>query len=372
MLKGITNFSIKKKLRLNEKIQKISEESNNSVYAIPNKKTFDKQKLRNPEKFWEDQKNFVLQKQQYIDNQRGEIIKKTELESKNHIPEINKNSRNIAENRNYEKENKNEVFDRLHNVKNNKNKQELFSEVDKKEKDFKDKKFDINSNKNKIELNKTNKNNTQIKNSEMKNFLTEPAMNTKNKNKRQKEEIENYCNKLNDEAKKWLLRNEERVRKIYNKEDQDVQCKNTKILNLKKFINSFNKAIKKLLIKNFNDIEREEIENHINLKYDFISENKNVYDDYNLNNSKLNFSEYCALIKNLGFIKYDYETIKYNLENNEDSLLRENEDYSNKKDLKSLNEKLINPNKKSILIKKQIKKESKLVLDSWKILSSND
>lgn len=357
-------FFNKKKLRLNEKIQKISDETYSDLYAIPNKKVFNKDELRNAQQFFEDQKNFVLQKQQYVEAEREEKLKKNIIESQNNIPEINKNSKNIAEKKINDKT---QVFERLHNQKNYKEKQMILNEItsianaeNNNHKNNVIKEVDNNNNLNKNLSNEngnfsTNKTSAILKKLGIntKRFShVKPALKLKGF-KKPKIQMQSYSNKLHDDAKKLQSKMEERKKLIFNKEAPDLQCKKTKLMNIEKFIKSYNRNIKRIIKqKNYNN------ENQIN----------NNTNDFK--NAKIDFNDYCKLLHNMGFIKHDCETIKFNLENNNYEKSEE-ANYTDKKlDLKDLNEKLVNPNKKQKLMQKLIKTEARLVFDSWNVLIS--
>jgi len=389
-------FFNKKKLRLNEKITKISEETNSNLYAIPNKKVFNKDELRNPEQFFDDQKNFVLQKQQYVDGQREEKVKKNMLESKNFIPEINKNSKSIAEKKINDKT---EVFERLHNQRNNKEKQQILNEIvsnvnsnngnNSNNADEKENKLLHENNNNKIDSNVKphNGNNNIITNNANKNNRTKlltqnkqgfngnnhkhakVAMRLKCVVKKLKSPMQSHSNKLHDDAKKLQAKLEEKAKQLYKTEALDLQCKRTKLMNIEKFIKSFNKNLMRVIKeKTFRD-QNNDYENNETTPPKS-AKNRTKY----CKNCRLDFTDYCRLLRNLGFVKNSFETLKAHLESGE---LENNENQqqellnSDKKpDLKELNEKLINPSKKPKLVQKLIKIEALLVLDSWKVLLS--
>lgn len=380
-------FFNKKKLRLNEKIQKISEETNTQVYAIPNKKVFEKNQLRNPDQFFDDQKNFVLQKEQNLENQREEIIKQNIILAHNYIPEIDPNSKSIAQ-KNLSGESA-EVFERLHKYKVAKSKNKLFEDQDERynENNLKFEKEDIENNINANNLNnKAHSNNKNSKKNRISNTaknIIEKNAKTQNKNLKQvlksKEynplsvnpnrkslaHLQGYSSKLHNDARNWLLRNEERIKKVYYKAAPDLQCNQSKLLNTKKFMENFNESIQELNIQ--------PVESHEQI------------DDDNTKSSLLyflNFENYCEILLKLGFIKNNFEILKENLETiqaNKEANIQSSDDSnyegdlaSNKKtDVGYLNRKLVEPEKIKKLKAKKIIRETKLVKDSWKILINN-
>ena len=359
-------FYNKKKLRLNERIQKIRTETDNQLYSIPNKKHFDKNEIRNPEEFFSDQKNFVLQKNKNLENQREEIVKQTNITNNNYIPEINKNSKNIAENlMNFDKS---EVFQRLHNQKNNKNKNQIFSDIAKgninEEKDLNNphcfvNKKTINEN---TEMEKVakiqEKDLLSIKKGKTpgKNYFNLKKENSKNKLqliglKINKKHLQEISSKLHDEAKKKLLRNEERVHKMYDNEVPDLICKQTKIMNIQKFLNEFKLEIKKFFDKK-NSLKISDEEN--------VQKNLNSIEDFNT--FIINLEDYCNLLENLGFIKNNYDTLN--------PYINSHESQDEKKNFVFLQSKKPEE-KKAELIRKIFRKEAKLIKDSWNILLSS-
>jgi len=361
-------FFNKKKLRLNEKIQKISEETNSSLYSVPNKKVFTKQELRNPEQFYEDQKNFMLQKKQNIEVQREEVIKKNELQAHNYIPEINKNSKSIVEKKIGSE--KTEVFSRLHNQKTNKTKHQFFDGLS----DTKNNQTEIiyknnkkSHNGNPIENAKINSNLVKENQNSLKTYTSisniannKIILDNNDKIKKRDSQIQDHSAKLHEDAKKWLIRNEERKKKFYNNGSRDIQCKQTKILNIKLFIKNFERALKKIIKMKLADKDLGNDE-----KVNYKAKLENQLDPKIL---KLDFCDYCFLLRILGFLKHDNDTIKNYLINDSSEELAEksNEKKHFLKDLK-----LVNPEKKPKLIKQKIKKEALLVKDSWNILVSH-
>jgi len=335
-------YFINKKLRLEQRIQKIAEASSSNISGLPNKKVFERSELRNANEFYENQKNYILQKQQFLEEQRKEQVKRNEFEAHNHIPEIDKNSRKIAKNK-QESLNKNEeVFSRLHNQKINKNKKQIFNDLD--EKDNKQ----LSSEKVYMKLNSESpKEESIIKNRSFSLKLKGVKQNSK--------DLEVYCNKLHNDAKNKIIRNEKRAEKIYGKKEKEFQSKSSKILNIKIFIANFGKALKDIIQqKIFNKSE--------NIKNDTLIEQNDL-------NVKLTFADYCSLIEKLSFINYDYQTIQIFLNNNDERDTKEN--FITKKNIFSQRMKLLEENKKELLMQKQIKKEAKLIQDSWSILLSN-
>jgi hypothetical protein len=324
------DLSNRKKLRLNEKIQKINEDMNKDLYFIPNKKQFNKGELRNYEKFFEDQKNFLIQKkqnieQQILDNEKKEIIK-----SNNYIPEIDKKSKNIAN-----KNNRKDVFNRLHNQINIKNKNKIF-EIDdlitnEKDKE-KDKQIEVknkSNNKSKINNNINNNNNSSKANKKLNKEKSNKNILENNLNKNNHLSI--HSNKLHADAKNWLIRNNERTKNIYKENDNDIQCRNTKLINIKKFINDFDEAIKINFLNEANDINLYELNGSINL----------------------NYNEYKILLIKMGFLNDEKEFYEKLTDEENNKIINERQDKRNK-----LKEKLL-------------QKDIKLMNDSWNILTLN-
>lgn len=385
-------FFNKKKLRLNEKIQKLSNEANSESYPIPNKKVFDKAELRNAQEFYETQKNFVLQKQQNLEVQRDEALKKSKIEEHGHIPEINQHSRIMVENKKKNlNEKSEEVFSRLHNQKNARNKQQIFEEKHNhnynNSKDLNVKSLDNNDNSridNYLKENKVHKAKSAQRRSLPGTYTKMPKLKGV---KRNKAEMQGYSSKLHNDARKWLERNDERVKKQYEKPVEDLQTKKNKVMNIKRFVQAYEIAANKILQakKNFNQINNNEyltnkINNYINNTEEIIK-NKNNFSEEETN--KFDFADYCDLLYILGFANHNYETLKthfeffaeeeLDLENLNPNKKNNLVDFNNKEKInsKNLKEKLLNENKKQNLVKKQMHKEAKLLKDSWEILLSN-
>ncbi len=356
------DFFNKKKLRLFEKIKKISDEADLSDHFIPNKKTFTKADLRNPQQFYEDQKNFVLLKAQNIQTQREEKIKLIENETHRHIPEINKYSKNIIERKTCSHK-KNEVFIKLYNQRNKKKKKILFDDFEKNNLSEKENQeantqnnFNNNPNKNPLDLFK-NKNQENVNYS-----LSKGKSRNNNKQrlfklkgfKKSKEELQFYSNKLHEDAKKILERKQERIKKIYEKTLPDMQCRKTKLMNVEKFVKTYKIALNKLF--RGKAIQSESRSNYCK--------------EVDIFFTKLTLSDYCFILKTLGFIRNDFENIKSVIEMDigEEYDLIHIERIDHKKEIK---EKFVNADKKTSLLKKQIKKEMKLIKNSWNIISSN-
>jgi len=394
-----TEFLNKKKLRLNEKIQKISNEANAEIYGIPNKKVFEKSQLRNAEEFYENQKSFLQQKQQYLTVQRDEALKKSLIAEHGHIPEINENSRSIATAQKSkcvsavaEEKAEEEVFLRLHNDRNTMKRKQLISA------DFaaENKNNNIDNTNNNTNSNKDEKKNNKAKSLKKNSLLKRFGKALKLKGlKQSKSEWQGYCTKLHADARKCQERNDQRVQKAYGKAQPSMQCKKTKLMNVKKFVENFENAISKIKIattdKN-NKLCNNNNNNKNKIQLDETSDlNKN-------NNSKLDFAEFCTLLNILGFTKNDYETIQTNSETiliesekaktaeadaevaaaaTEESHSKNQHGFfnaeKNNKDLlvQVLNEKFLDSNKMRNLIKKQIQKEARLIKDSWGILLSH-
>ena len=128
---------------------------------------------------------------------------------------------------------------------------------------------------------------------------------------------------------------------MYEKDVPDMQCKQTKLINIKKFLKNFAKVLKRIIRGNMSS------QRSSNTEYN--NDEKDIH-NIGIIESNLNFVDYCHLLRNLGFIKHDVETLQAYLEND----LREDSIHNladKKQDLKALNGKLFNVNKKSKLVK---------------------
>jgi len=363
-------FFNKKKLRLNQKIQIISAAANSEVYSIPNKKVFDKAELRNPQEFYENQKSFVVKKQQNLDVQRNEALKKSRIAEHGHIPEINQNSRILVGNKKKTAgEKAEEVFVRLHNQRNRRHKQQIFDELDSNDFNNINIGSDIGS-KGKDNINKKAK--SQQRQSMLNSSWKMPKLKGV---KKPEQELQGYSSKLHDDAKKWLERNDERVKKVYGKATPDMKSVKTKLLNVKRFLENYENALQKI-----SAAPKKIYQKNTNIKNIDNKENK-----YEQETNKLDFADYCDLLFILGFTKDAYEALKIHFHTEFEEVEKENSIQNNnnknksnnnndkaKKYLKTLNGKMLNADKKQKLLKKQMQKEAKLLRDSWEILLSNN
>jgi len=119
-------YTDKKQLKLQERIEKINVDHNTNCHFNPNGKTIEKSELRNPETFLNDHVKYMQTKDLYINAQREEIVKNTDLQCKQ-APEISKKSKQLAEKKNQGEEGKKAVHDRLFQEKIHKEKKHVYN-----------------------------------------------------------------------------------------------------------------------------------------------------------------------------------------------------------------------------------------------------
>lgn len=121
-------FRDKKGLRLQERVEKINQETNTVCTGIPNNKVFTKEELRSPDDFLNDQLKYYNTRDLNVNQQREDVLKTTNALLRQ-TPEISKKSQRLAKKK--APENK-EVHDRLFSEKLNKQKTHLYTEKETK------------------------------------------------------------------------------------------------------------------------------------------------------------------------------------------------------------------------------------------------
>jgi hypothetical protein len=273
-------FRDKKSLKLQERTEKIANEINSSCTGIPNGKVLNKNEIRDPNEFLSDQLKYYTTRDQNINQQREDIKKTTDAQLKA-VPEISKNSKELAEKKLLENNLEKEVHGRLYQDKIHKEKKVLLSE-------------EGMGNVSKINID----GNKSIK-----------------PQKKTKEEIQHLVEKLYKDAEERKVNKEKkqmRLKEFYNMygSDDDLTTNSSKLKILEKFVQGYELILNKL----FN-------------KKDSLS---------------INFDEFCNLMFDLGFIRYDHIEIE-----------AENQDQKNQKNDKK-------------------EKELSLLKDAWGILSASE
>ena len=271
------DFRDKKNLKLKERIEKIANEAVAECTWKPNGKNFEKSEVRKPEDYYNDHLKYIQTRDANITHQKEEILKNTEALLKV-APEISKKTKRIAA-RKLKKENiSKNVHDRLFKERLNKEKKHIYP--DKKEKDP----------------------------SKKKNKKSKAEYKTKRfAQKKSKEEVKNLVEKLHKEAtelkinKEKLATDKQTLKEVHNLYHSDDEI-TTPASNLK-ILENFVKNYELAMLNRFNRKD-------------------SIY---------INFEDFCNLILDLGFIKYDHHNAKGQLhsnegEDNKDSSSKENKE----------------------------------------------
>jgi hypothetical protein len=319
-------FRYKKSIKLQEKTEKVENEINTYCTGKPNGKIFDKSELRQPDVYLQDQLKYYETRDQMINQLREDIKSKTDSKIKK-VPEISKNSKELAEKKLLAENNGKEVYDRLFEDKLQKEKKNVYSENPLE----KSKKFGVS-------------------------LINQPEMKIKRKSK---EEIQSLIEKLHNDAEDRKVKKEEtqkdklKLKEVYKMYDSDdeLTSNSSKLKILEKFVQGYELILNKL----FN-------------KKDSLC---------------INFDEFCIVMLNLGFIRFEHTTLDQNNNNSVENFHTEINEKSVNTNLKSFNDtnlntpcmgmdkKMIDEVKKTIIVNKKKKIENKLIKDAWKILSDS-
>jgi len=203
----------RKVTKLNERIQKMTNEINSNCTGIPNGKVLSKEELRDPNEFLKDQLKYYQSIGQQIESLRKDVLTNTNLKMRD-APEISKKSKLLAEKK-LSGENVADIHDRLHKEKLNKEKKYLIRERKDENPDKKE--------------------------------MKSKAIN----------EIKELVEKLHKDAqerkmkKTQILKDDKKLKEIYdiyNSEDE-LTTFNTRVLILEKFVQSFERSLHNLFNK---------------------------------------------------------------------------------------------------------------------------
>lgn len=243
-------FRDKKSLKLQERSEKITAEVNAQCTHKPNGKHFDKNEVRDPVEYLQDQLKYYQTRDLNIKQQQEDIKKSTDANLKK-APEISKKSKKLAKKKHAEGNSK-AVHERLAQEKLHKAKKFVYEEKEEEGKKGKGKNKKSYKNRHSLPL------------------------------KKSKEEIAQLVNKLFGEAeerkekKQKVQKDKIKLKEVYKMYDSDdeLTTNSSKQIILEKFVQGYELALNKLFNKK--------------------------------DSLLINFEEFCSLMFNLALVRYDH------------------------------------------------------------------